>query len=92
MLNPLLIKLGPEVEAKPNPELVNPRHTIFKKTLIASEKAALPLETPLKEEFTDWYLGSLVPGYSEVLNTLAQKRSNTSLDERLQYIDKVLNV
>ena len=92
MLNPLLIKLGPEVEAKPNPELANLRNRIFKKTLIASEKAALPLDTPLKEGFTEWYLGSLVPGYSKVLDTLAQKRSNTSLDERLQYIDKVLNV
>lgn len=90
MLEPLLIRLNPEKEASKNESLRGVRKNIFKKVLIASEKHGLPLDSPIKYEYSEWTLGDIL-GDSNILDTVKEMRAkNMSTDERIASIKEIL--
>lgn len=92
MLEPLLLRLSPESYARFNEKLLQPRNEIFKKCLIASEKAQLPIENSLKYEFSDYYLGDILRNNNvSFIESLKSSRNNgDSVNVRLDLINKVL--
>lgn len=73
MLEPILIRLTPETYAPKNPKLLKNRVNIFKKILLASEKHDLPLDSPIKYEFSDWTLGNIMGEY-DILDQVKNMR------------------
>ena len=88
MLEPLLLRVTPEESTKYNPKLVEPRKNILKKCLISSEKAELPMNSPMTWEFSEWTLADVLPesGFVEELYRMRAKK--VPLDERIEYINK----
>ena len=91
MLEPLLIRLNPEKEASKNESLQGVRKKIFKKVLIASEKQGLPLDSPIKYEFSEWTLGSIL-GKHDILSDVKEMRArNIPTEERIANIHSLLD-
>ncbi|MCR5265018.1 MAG: hypothetical protein K6E29_00310 [Cyanobacteria bacterium RUI128] len=91
MLEPLLIRLNPEKEAPKNEGLKGVRKNIFKKVLIASEKSGLPLDSPIKYEYSEWTLGDIL-GSSNILGDVKEMRAKSmSTEERIANIKEILD-
>lgn len=91
MLEPLLIRLSPESYASYNKDLIEPRYQILQKCLIAAEKADLPLECPLKDRFSNYYLDSIFkhPSSSYISALQELRYYGASIDNRLDYINHI---
>lgn len=89
MLEPLLIRLSPESFADFNANIINERNEIYKKCLIASAKANLPIESKRKYQYSDYYLSNLLKkSVTENLYELNKMRNrNESVSNRLDYIN-----
>lgn len=90
MLEPLLYRLSPVTYVPENPELFKPRQEIFKKCLIASEKAELPLENRAASPYADYLINVLTgKNIDSIISDLDCKRiQGMSLKDRLNYIEK----
>ncbi len=88
MLEPLLIRLSPESYADFNEKILNERNAIYKKCLIASVKANLPIESNIKYPYSDYCLNNIlknsVTQYLYDLNKMRVKKE--SIENRLDYI------
>lgn len=91
MLEPLLIRITPETTASRKAKLTKTRKNIFKKILIASEKNELPLDSPIKYEFSDWVLNDVLGVSDDVLSKLKAMRSDrVPLKSRIEKINEML--
>ena len=97
ILEPLIIRLSPNQIASYNKKLEPERIKILKKTLIASEKNELPLDSLLKYNSSDFVLADIIrqkqnsqpPG--EIINQLKDLREyNTPLNKRIEFINESL--
>ncbi|MCM1266086.1 MAG: hypothetical protein NC200_07795 [Candidatus Gastranaerophilales bacterium] len=87
MLEPLLINLTPEKSADYKRELVEPRSQIYKKCLLAAEKWFLPLNSEAKGEYSEFYLGSLLPSKRQIISDISEMREHkVPVYERIKYI------
>ena len=90
MLDPILLKLNPEKTAEKNNDLMDVRKTILKKILSASEKHTLPLDSPIKYEYSEWALGNIV-GPNNLLTDIAKMREqNIPTNERINNISEMV--
>lgn len=90
MLEPLLLRLNPEQTASHSPELEGVRKNIFKKILIAAEKHELPLDSPIKYEFSEWTLSHVVRTDDVLYNMRQMRKDGVPLKERLDVIESAL--
>lgn len=98
MIEPLLTRMTPSNLSEFHADSVIPRRNIFRKILIAAEKAELPLDAPAKDEITDYILNKICSdnkkGIQSPLNlflTLENMRSQSvPLKERIASINKEL--
>ena len=96
MLEPLMIRLSPESYASYNEKLVLPRQNIFKKCLIAAEKANLPLENSLKYEYSDYYLALITKDKDPTASTIIEeakrlRRKGIPENKRIEYLEILMN-
>ena len=99
MLEPLLIRLSPEKIAGYNEKLVPQRTEILQKTLIASEKNNLPLDSLLKYPSSNFVLSDIIriksnkdiQNTAELIHKLQELRDyGTPLNKRIEFINKAL--
>ena len=83
MLEPLLIRLSPEKIASYNEQLEPKRIEILKKTLIASEKNNLPLDSLLKYPSSNFVLSDII--------RLKANKNVQSPGEIIQYLNELRN-
>ena len=88
MLEPLLIRLSPESFADFNENIINERNEIYKKCLIASVKANLPMESNIKYPYSDYCLNNILKNHvTQNINDLNKMRNKKeSIENRLDYI------
>lgn len=93
ILEPLIIRLSPETTANRSNELFPHRINIFKKSLIAGEKAELPLQSTTKYEFSDFVLNEVVHPNAIILMENIQKLRDAGVNKskRIEYINNVFN-
>ena len=91
MLEPLVLRLSPEATAKREANLFGYRREIFKKTLIASEKAELPLESDLKYPYSDYIINDVVDSNAVTLLEKVKELRNNGIpkEDRIKLINKV---
>ena len=91
MLEPLMLRLSPEATANRDCNLLGYRRNIFKKTLIAAEKAELPLESSIKYPYSDYVLNDIVDSnaVSLVEKMKELREDGISKDDRVNLINKV---
>ena len=75
-----------------NEKLVEPRSTIYKKSLIAATKANLPIENSLTYEYSDYYLGDILKNRKSVSHEYLRKMRlrDEPIENRLDYIENAM--
>ena len=99
MLEPLLIRLNPDKIATYNPEIVTDRRNILQKTLIAGEKAKLPLGSIQAYASADYVLDQITKRVKnknditpvEIIDKLKELRyQDASTNERINFIKETM--
>ena len=87
MLEPLLIRVTPNTHATADKSLLPMRKQIYKKILISAEKCMLPLDSPIKYNYSDWVLKEILYGQNILDNLRRMRTSKTPISERVNLIE-----
>lgn len=93
MLQPLMLRLTPDTPVEFEKGLVKDRKNILRKTMIAAEKADLPLvKNELIDPSADFYLNSITDNdYSSMIDLVGDMRAKGfNKKERLEFINNAL--
>lgn len=91
MIEPLIIRMAPEVYPEKNLKLEPYRNTILQKSLLAAEKWYLPLDGPIKDEFSDYYIGMLTSRTEgpRIIDALQEMReAHVPVHDRIDFINE----
>lgn len=92
MLQPLILRLSPDMYVKPEADILADRRNITRKALIAAEKANLPLSTnETIDPYAAYYLGTVTINGTDVIEFAEKMRAQKfPIQERIDFINKAL--